>query len=113
MSTTDKIKNIFKECVDSIVLYCLTRPIDYRHDSDSEKFIGSVANLLETYTDRFMVIFEDNKEKFMSCGMDEDEEYDFMSLFINSITIISAMHRCNRNKIESIIMKSLVDIKKV
>ena len=113
MNVEQETKSIFHKCVEDILIYCLTYPINYRYGSNDDTKLQplSLSSLVDIYTDRFVQTFTQNKKVIFA--NDEDEMCDIYNDFMVSIGIVSGMHSDDRNYIENILETGFDEIRQL
>jgi hypothetical protein len=107
----EQVTRIFHNLVEEIIIYCFTNEIDYRYQSEGDTELKNVTNLSELvsrYTERFVNVYDENE---YDDEWDSFEDwYEYLQLYVYSITMLSSMHADDVDEIRNKIKRSIMEI---
>jgi hypothetical protein len=114
MNIKEKEKT-FKKCVEDILIFCLTHPIEYKWDSldDSSIKHDSINDLINLYVYRFMDVFNKHETNLLDNNLNEFEWQEIIDEFLNCIGLTSAMQSDNADGLYETIRICVSDIRKL
>jgi hypothetical protein len=105
MDSQEKVEKVFKNCVEKILIYCITQRVDFRSSNTYDNNLNPdcIDQLINIYTDRYVKIYK----KYFTYDLTEDKYRYVMNKFIRKIGIVRIMCDYNSDNIEKIIKDSI------
>lgn len=108
-------KKIWKKCVEDILIFCLTHPIEYRFNSMDDSGINpaTMDQLIDIYMIRLIKVFNKHEKNLVKNNLDEDEWMCITDEFFKCFGITYAMKDDSADGIDEILRLCISDIRKL